>query len=722
VSNDEFLTALLRDRTPTDLIFTASFPDPPESAQANWSFNPFTHPDSNNFYCVSTLSDPTRRTPANCTALHVLVVDDVGQKTPPEQVEAILGDPTYVIETSFGSQHWGYRLSPPASDPAVAEGLVQGLARAFTSDMSGRNRLARLPVGRNTKKGKGNVQTDLLTWEPELAISPEEALQRLNAAPVAPAPLQEQPYLPPDQDPVIQRLAYWEPTREPNVYKILCPWFESHTDQRTDGTAYIAPAGFKCWHAHCADRTFADFRAVLGLSAQEVDQAIVKATLFANPEPGPSAPLTRPRESETRHPSDEWVELDPAPNLRGRPVAPVSVPVDDPHVNPRKPHPWHKATLAHLFKGEQMELVSQEELDRMFPRRWLFKDLVPMATPWTIAGEGGIGKSRIGLALCMSIATGVPIGEFVPEQQDGALAVFLTQEDSEADKLHRSRAQLDFMSRHDKRWADPQIRRRLQQNLYVPAIEFGTSLDEAFRLGMKQFLRERGPLRVGIFDPLIAFWSHEDDRTNVNSAGGVVKTFKEMIDAVRHPDREHRDDWSLGMLHHTNKEGGVYGSVMIQAHSRMLFSLTQPDPNESRVRLEVLKANGSNTRGRQYDWTTDPSSTAVYPVARLGDQTTSEKLAVAIHNGHLNWDQPLSKLEEKAKLLPTIGPNDDVTATLLTWHKSTPGSAEVLRPLGLVHSPYNRYQPVLGFGMAEATSFIEDDTNEGEGSEEGTSE
>lgn len=55
---------------------------------------------------------------------------------------------------------------------------------------------------------------------------------------------------------------------------IACPWADEHTTESAESATSYWPAhtggfahgGFKCQHAHCADRTFADLRVVLGLN------------------------------------------------------------------------------------------------------------------------------------------------------------------------------------------------------------------------------------------------------------------------------------------------------------------------------------------------------------------------------------------------------------------------------------------------------------------------
>lgn len=684
LTNDQFLQTIFRHKTPTEQIFTASVPGDPTTSRS-YGFQPFLDPTANNFYCVSTLSDTTARTPANCQALYALVVDDVVQKLSTEKVGGILGQPSYVLETSAGSFQYGYLLDPPVRDPSVAEGLVRGLAACFTGDMAGRNRLARLPIGRNGKPGKGNFQAALTRWNPNLSLTPHEALERLEARPVPIEALTPQPFLPPDRDPVLAALddlgISYESTRIPGTYQITCPWVSEHTGQRDDGTVYLAPAGFKCHHGHCHDRNFADLRKFLGLSASEVDDAIVEAGLTGGSEQmlgdrqdilDLGAAITTPIEQM----------LERAEQMSEAP------PIETPQVT----HPWSNATVGDLFHTDGTPL-SRDELAALYPRKWLFQNTVPMGVPWGIAGEGGLGKSRLGLALCMSIASGVPLGDdLVPAIAEGAPAVFLTQEDGRPDRAWRFITQLEYMAEHDPRWRDPVVLERLRRNLYIPQLPFGQTLNPKFRKMVNEVVRAIGAVRLFIFDPLILFWDHSDDKSNINSASGTITTFGYMIDCARHPDRKEDDEWSAGILHHLGKSGEVYGSAMIQAHLRVLFGLTRPEGGTS-LELEVQKVNGSNILGRRYSFSMEPVTGAVYPEQLLPSLSDHQKVARALHSGLLDWNLAPKALAKAAARLEFLGadPVKTVKQVLDDWESSLDES------LGLTRQPYGKYKPIEGW-------------------------
>ena len=287
VTNAEFLREVFRGAVAEHLLI--SFPgDPAETRK--WT--PTTRTDlpeeNNNFFCVSSMhrddEDVLRRVPAAMASLHVLVVDDVLSKLDPMVGEARMGVPTYKIETSPKNEQWGYVLDPPVDDRKVAEGLVNALCRAFTADMAGVNRVARLPVGTNGKRAYGipSPRTEIRSWT-ERRFTADELAEKLDARPEDYRVDDTRAFLPPERDVVLSRVADvglpWQPTRDRGKYSITCPWVSEHSHGRDDGAVYIAPAGFKCWHGHCSHRTFADFREFLGLTAQEIDDVITQAEL-----------------------------------------------------------------------------------------------------------------------------------------------------------------------------------------------------------------------------------------------------------------------------------------------------------------------------------------------------------------------------------------------------------------------------------------------------------
>lgn len=225
----------------------------------------------------------------------------------------------------------------------------------------------------------------------------------------------------------------------------------------------------------------------------------------------------------------------------------------------------------------------------------------------------------------------------------------------------------------------------------IPHLPFGQTLSKAFREGAQKLVQELGAVRLMMFDPLILFWDHSDDTTNINSASGTINTFRHMIGCAQHPDRKDFDEWSIGLLHHLSKAGEVYGSAMIQAHLRTLFGLTRGET--SSLEMEVLKVNGSNILGRKYAWSMEPVTGAVFPERLLGDLSPAEKVARALHSGMLKWDQGPKALIKQAAKLEFLGadPCSTVRQVLDDWESELPEN------LGLTRMPYGKYRPIEGW-------------------------
>lgn len=677
MNNDRFLEAIFGQNL--SHTFTVAFRGPMETA--NWNRNPFcSDPASNNYFCISTLIDPAgRRTPENCRALHVLLVDDVGTKIPAAKPGGILGQPSYRIETSPGNEQWGYILDPPDQDPLHAEALVRAMLQHFTADAAGRNRVARLPYGTN---GKNGHVTRLLLWQPTTTLTPERAFTLLEATAVHPADVMHPGALPIDQDPTIRAMELaghpFETTGVAGIYKVQCPWVAEHSNGRDDGAAYISPSGFNCFHGHCAGRTFADFRSYLGLSASEVDGAIADAAF------GPLLEKLLPI-------APRVVSGDEAAQQQESAVG-----ADQP------PHPWLSERVSE-FADPSGRFMTRAELQATYPIEWLFEGVVPMGIPWCIAGEGGLGKSRIMLSLCMSVASGVPWGnDFIPGEKRGAPVVFLTQEDDKPQRGHRFITQYEYLCERDPRWDSDDIRERLQRNLYMPSLDWGQQLTAAFRADFKNFLSQMPvPPALVVFDPMVLFWDHTDKDSNINSAAGAVNTMRTLLRMVR---GESDRSFSVAVCHHISKQGEVYGSAILTANLRLVFTVAVQDSGA--IGMKVVKVNSSNIAGKVYeiDRSTDGAA-AVYPSIPFEFESDIEqKLAGLIHSGAIIWDCPASKLidqamktsefSDRAALEKLVTPNG-------VWHKGTAGSADRLAKLGLVHGKSNRYAPMPGYSGEE---------------------
>lgn len=233
----------------------------------------------NQYYTVSLFKpfiDPNtgeivkKRRKASFEAIYVICLDDVKEKLDLEQAKR-LPEPSFILETSHGSEQWGYILSTPCDNMNQADNLLDGLvSRGLAPDgkdpgMKGVTRYVRLPEGRNTKANKivfgrpFNCRLNL--WKPENTYSMEQIAAPfeidLNAQrrEVALAGATD------NDHPVIHKVDI-NSKIGPGQYDIRCPWIHEHTSQDNSGTAIFTnddgTLGFKCHHGHCQNRTALD--------------------------------------------------------------------------------------------------------------------------------------------------------------------------------------------------------------------------------------------------------------------------------------------------------------------------------------------------------------------------------------------------------------------------------------------------------------------------------
>ena len=237
------------------------------------------HP-SGPYTSTSALSDSRkrrgrwRRRTRDCIAAYVLVLDDVGTKSKPVTVE-----PTYKLETSAGNFQWGYRINP-CRDGDLYSAIVKAVANAGFGDpgAGGFNRLMRIPGSVNIKPGRNNFVSTITEWHPERCFELEDLakhrvvpsachVSRVTPSPIAGENEQDDTD---DMDHVLgwlKQMAMSSMMTEQNgstyvahgmmstplevKLRVTAPW------QGEDG--WRETRGFKCMHAHCAERTYQDF-------------------------------------------------------------------------------------------------------------------------------------------------------------------------------------------------------------------------------------------------------------------------------------------------------------------------------------------------------------------------------------------------------------------------------------------------------------------------------
>ena len=284
VTNEEFLQAIFGEQWP--FAHVTSFPDDPtniaaESRARCWVgryYRGTSLAPGNQYYTISQFapdaSGKARRRKPLFSATYVIVADDVKEKLPVDQVQR-LPPPSYILETSPGSEQWGWILQHPCTDQNMVDNLLDGLVlQGLAPDgkdpgMRGVTRYVRLPEGVNTKASRvaANGGTapacKLLLWEPGRKVTLE-----MLAAPFGIDLDQARKMVSdgasdlPDHPLLHTGAVHIKKVVGNGRYDITCPWVDEHTGQADDGAAVFTNAdgsiGFKCHHGCCQDRTGRD--------------------------------------------------------------------------------------------------------------------------------------------------------------------------------------------------------------------------------------------------------------------------------------------------------------------------------------------------------------------------------------------------------------------------------------------------------------------------------
>lgn len=230
-----------------------------------------------NFYCDN--EGQSRRRKALFRHTRVIVLDDVKEKLSLDEVHK-LPAPTYILETSPGSEQWGYLLDKPAINRQQVENLLDGLIsnglapNGKDPGMKGVTRYVRLPDGYNTKQKKmidgEPFKCHLLHWNPTCTTTLEQLAAPFSVNLDAPRREQRTDGASTIEDhPLLQLpdLIHIKDIRSNGRFDITCPWVSHHTSMVDSGAAIFTNAdgsmGFKCHHGHCQEKTGRDLLAHL---------------------------------------------------------------------------------------------------------------------------------------------------------------------------------------------------------------------------------------------------------------------------------------------------------------------------------------------------------------------------------------------------------------------------------------------------------------------------
>lgn len=275
-NNDEFLTAIFGDNKHN--VHVASFTqDPNEAGRREWFGGYYTGAiaEGNQYFTISLFDSDENGTPRRKKSLykstHCVVLDDVKEKLAIEQVKR-LPEPSWILETSAGSEQWGYILNTPCTNRHKMENLLDGLVanglapNGKDPGMKGVTRYVRLPGGYNSKAkryvdGKP-FKCKMTLWRPDrhctinqladpfhVKLDAPRREQRIDGA----ANVPDHPIL---QHPDIIKV---KEVRSDGRFDVRCPWTEEHTGAVDNGAAVFTnmdgSIGFKCHHGSCEGRT-----------------------------------------------------------------------------------------------------------------------------------------------------------------------------------------------------------------------------------------------------------------------------------------------------------------------------------------------------------------------------------------------------------------------------------------------------------------------------------
>lgn len=278
ISNKDFLSAIFGSQDYVQCYVT-SFDEEPKNLSVKkhnyvWKggwFDENKKMKMNQYFTIS-LFDGKGRRKELFTSLHCIIIDDVKERIPEENLLA-LPEPSWILETSKGSEQWGYILSKPCPNISQATNLISGLIKNICPDgkdtgMASVTRYARLPEGYNTKQSKlinnKPFKCQLLSWKPTNKYELKDLAEPFGIDLFVSnyfTPLKDhaQPDHPVFSIPDIIRI---KNKAKDNWFNIVCPWVANHTDNDDSGTAInITEDGslrFKCHHGHCEKYTYKD--------------------------------------------------------------------------------------------------------------------------------------------------------------------------------------------------------------------------------------------------------------------------------------------------------------------------------------------------------------------------------------------------------------------------------------------------------------------------------
>ena len=285
VTNDGFLRAIFGDDAP--FAHVTGFPYDPGNIPKDkhliaWKGDYHSRyrlqPNHNQYFTISAFycddQSQARRRKALFRYTPCIVLDDVKEKLSMTEV-AKLPQPSWILESSAGSEQWGYILNTLCEDRGRVENLLDGLvANGLAPDgkdpgMKGVTRYLRLPEGINNKVSKlvngQPFKCRMLVWEPTRRVTMEQlaapfavdldAVRRESRVDGA-AAVSDHPLI------NIPDIIHIKEVRSDGRFDIKCPWVDEHTGADDSGAAVFTnedgTIGYKCHHGNCQSKTGKD--------------------------------------------------------------------------------------------------------------------------------------------------------------------------------------------------------------------------------------------------------------------------------------------------------------------------------------------------------------------------------------------------------------------------------------------------------------------------------
>lgn len=285
ISNKEFVDALFGQDAPW--CHVTDFPHDPGNIPKgkelmSWKGDYFSRyrmsPGTNQYFTISNFycddQGQSRRRIVLFRHTPVIVLDDVKEKLSMTEVNK-LPKPAWVLETSVGSEQWGYILDKPCTDRGRVENLLDGLVANGLAPagkdpgMKGVTRYVRLPEGFNNKESKlvdgKPFNCRMLLWQPFNRVTLEELaapfavdlnMTRRESRVDGASEVSDHPLI------NIPDVISIKEIRSDGRFDITCPWVADHTGGEDSGSAVFTNGdgtiGFKCHHGNCQGRTGAD--------------------------------------------------------------------------------------------------------------------------------------------------------------------------------------------------------------------------------------------------------------------------------------------------------------------------------------------------------------------------------------------------------------------------------------------------------------------------------